>query len=156
MHIIDLTWFFRFSIESIVRISGITVYMLVRSPFLGGCALCIIPVVAVVNKKYGDWLRENAIAVQTALAQANSAAQEALSCVRTVISFAAEDHELQKYSDKIDIQYKLNIRQVSVCVLTHVLSDDQKCVERIGEAIQYIYGFVSSVLTLVNRLKSSS
>lgn len=87
--------------------------MLVRSPFLGGCALCIVPVVAVVNKKYGDWLRMNTIAVQTALAQANSAAQEALSCVRTVISFAAEGFEHQKYSDKIDVQYKLNIRQVS-------------------------------------------
>ena len=101
------------SIESIVRITGITMYMLIRSPLLGGCALCIVPVVAIINKKYGDWLRKNAIAVQTALAEANSVAQEALACVRTVIGFAAEDFELEKYSDKINIQYDLNIRQVS-------------------------------------------
>ena len=30
------TWFFRFSIESVVRITGITTYMLLRSPKLGG------------------------------------------------------------------------------------------------------------------------
>lgn len=136
----DLTWFFRFrsvncgvvnhvflascplhshilielfgSIESVVRISGIAVYMLIRSPVLGLIAVCIVPFVAVINKKYGDWLCENAIAVQSALAEANSVAQEALSCVRTVISFAAEDFEYKKYTEKIDVQYKLNIRQV--------------------------------------------
>jgi hypothetical protein len=46
----DLTWFFRFSIESVVRITGITAYMLIRSPRLGACALSIIPIVAAVNK----------------------------------------------------------------------------------------------------------
>jgi ABC-type multidrug transport system fused ATPase/permease subunit len=46
----DLTWFFRFSIESVVRITGITAYMLIRSPRLGTCALSIIPIVAAVNK----------------------------------------------------------------------------------------------------------
>lgn len=105
--------YYTYSIESVVRISGITAYMLIRSPLLGACALSIVPVVAVVNKKYGDWLRKNAIAVQTALAQANSVAQEAISCVRTVISFAAEGFEYDKYTDKIDVQYKLNVRQVS-------------------------------------------
>jgi len=108
----DLTWFFRFSIESVVRITGITAYMLVRCPLLGACALSIVPFVAVVNKKYGDWLRKNAIAVQTALAQANSVAQEAISCVRTVVAFAAEKFEYEKYTDKIDVQYRLNVRQL--------------------------------------------
>ena len=108
----DLTWFFRFSIESVVRITGIAIYMLVRCPTLGGCALTIVPVVAVVNKFYGNWLRKNAIEVQDALAQANSAAQEAFSCVRTVIAFAAEYSEIRKYSDRIDEHYRLNIRQL--------------------------------------------
>lgn len=100
------------SIESVVRITGITAYMLVRCPLLGACALSIVPFVAVVNKKYGDWLRKNAIAVQTALAQANSVAQEAISCVRTVVAFAAEKFEYEKYTDKIDVQYRLNVRQL--------------------------------------------
>jgi ABC-type multidrug transport system fused ATPase/permease subunit len=108
----DLTWFFRFSIESIVRITGITAYMLIRSPRLGGCALSIVPVVGIVNKVYGDWLSKNAIAVQDALAEANAVAQEALSNVRTVIAFAAEDLEESHYRQKIQRQYELNVKQL--------------------------------------------
>lgn len=108
----DLTWCMRFSTESIGRITGITIYMLVRCPTLGGCALCIVPVVAIINKVYGDFLRNNAIQVQTALAQANSVAQEAFACVRTVISFATEDVENKKYRNKIDEQYHLKIREL--------------------------------------------
>lgn len=102
--------------------------MLIRSPLLGACALSICPIVAVVNKKYGDWLRKNAIAIQTALAQANSVAQEAISCVRTVISFAAERLEYQKYSEKIEVQYKLNVRQVSnVLSFSFATRDTKAC-----------------------------
>jgi ABC-type transport system involved in Fe-S cluster assembly fused permease/ATPase subunit len=52
------------------------------------------------------------MACQDAMAVANSAALEALSCVRTVIGFAAEDFEHSKYSEKIEAHYLLNVRQV--------------------------------------------
>lgn len=100
------------SIESVVRITGIAVYMLVRSPFLGLCALAIVPVVAIVNKFYGSWLSKNASLVQSALAEANSVAQEAFACARTVVAFAAEQQEHDKYVEKIDKHYQLNVRQV--------------------------------------------
>jgi len=108
----DLTWFFRFSIEATVRIAGISLYMLIRCPPLGCTALSIIPVVALANKKYGNWLAKNATAVQTALAEANNVAQEALTCIRTVISFATEDVECKKYDDKIEAHFRLNMSQV--------------------------------------------
>jgi len=38
----DLTWFFRFSIESVVRIVSIVSYMLYRSPQLGVCAISVV------------------------------------------------------------------------------------------------------------------
>ena len=101
------------SIESIVRIAGITSYMLIRSPILGACALSIIPFVAIINKFYGSWLNQNARRVQDALAEANSVAQETFSCIRTVIAFASESLEYDKYVSKIDRQYQLNVRQVS-------------------------------------------
>lgn len=110
----DLTWFFRFSIESVVRITGITTYMLIRSPRLGACALSIIPVVAIVNKYYGNWLRQNAEKVQDALAEANSVVQETFSCIHTVIAFASEEFEYSKYVEKIDRQYQLNVRQLYI------------------------------------------
>lgn len=108
----DLTWFFRFSIESVVRITGIASYMLIRSPTLAACALSIAPVVAVVNKWYGNWLSKNATAVQDALAEANSVAQEALANIRTVVAFAAERLESRRYETKIQRQYQLNVRQL--------------------------------------------
>jgi len=110
----DLTWFFRFSIESVVRITGITAYMLLKSPKLGACAISIVPLVAVVNKYYGSWLNENAARVQDALAAANSVAQETLGCIRTVVAFASEDSEYEKYKERIDEQYRLNIRQTYI------------------------------------------
>ena len=78
--------------------------MLLRSPKLGACAISIVPLVAVVNKYYGNWLGENAARVQDALAAANSVAQETLGCIRTVVAFASEDSEYDKYKKRI-IQY---------------------------------------------------
>jgi ABC-type multidrug transport system fused ATPase/permease subunit len=57
-------------------------------------------------------LKINATRVQDALAAANSVAQETLACVRTVISFASEDAEYSKYKDRINDQFKLNVRQI--------------------------------------------
>ena len=108
----DLTWFFRFSVESVVRISGIAGYMLVRSPRLAACALGIVPAVAVINKVYGDWLCRNAAQVQDALAEANAVAQEALANVRTVLAFAAESKECARYEGRIERQYLLNVQQL--------------------------------------------
>lgn len=108
----DLTWFFRFSIESVVRITGIVTYMLIRSPKLGLCTISAMPIVASVNKMYGDWLNQNAIEVQTALAEANSVAQETLSCVRTVIGSTSEGFEHSKYQKMIERYYNLNVRQL--------------------------------------------
>jgi ABC-type multidrug transport system fused ATPase/permease subunit len=85
--------------------------MLLRSPRLGACALSVVPVVAIVNKYYGNWLKKNAKNVQDALAEANSVAQETLSCIRTVIALASEDLEHEKYVDRINEQYRLNVRQ---------------------------------------------
>ena len=108
----DLTWFFRFSIESMVRITGITTYMFIRSPKLGAVALSIVPLIAAVNKVYGQWLSDNAKKVQDALAAANSVSQESLACIRTVVAFASENLELRKYVEKIDEQFRLNVRQI--------------------------------------------
>ena len=84
----DLTWVFRFLIEAMVRIGGIMGYMLVRSWRLSLLALSIIPVTSVVNVFYGKWMWKNQAKVQTAIAQANSVAQEVLAAIRTVFSFA--------------------------------------------------------------------
>lgn len=108
----DLTWFFRFSVEAAVRITGISTYMILRSPFLGLCTVGIVPVVGVINKLYGDWLAKNAQAVQNSLAEATTSAHESLACIQTVITSASEEHECEKYTKKVNTMYALNIRQM--------------------------------------------
>jgi len=108
----DLTWFFRFSVEAVVRITGIAVYMIIRSPYLGLCTVGIVPVVGIINKVYGDWLGKNAKKVQTALANATTSAYESISCIKTVMTSAEEAYECEKYDAKIEKLYSLNISQV--------------------------------------------
>lgn len=86
--------------------------MLIQCPILGFCAITIVPAVGLVNKIYGNWLNKNAAEVQDALAAANHVAQETFSCIRTVIAFASERQEYRKYKERIDHQFKLNVRQV--------------------------------------------
>ncbi|EJK45716.1 hypothetical protein THAOC_35654 [Thalassiosira oceanica] len=108
----DLTWFFRFSVEATVRIVGISTYMLIRSPILGGCTLAIVPLVGIANKLYGDFLAENAKGIQSALAESTSVAHETLGSIKTVLTLACEKHEISKYRKKIDRFYDLNMKQV--------------------------------------------
>jgi len=110
----DLTWFFRFSIEALVRITGISIYMIIRSPALGGCTLTIVPVVGIINKVYGDWLGKNAEKVQTALAKSTACAHESLSCIKTVITLGCEEHESKKYNTQIERLYDLSMKQLIV------------------------------------------
>lgn len=87
--------------------------MFIRSPKLATCVVSIIPIVAVANKKYGDWLRRNAALVQDALADATTAALEAISCVKTVFSFSSEDLERVRYNKAIEKLYRCSLQQVS-------------------------------------------
>jgi ABC-type multidrug transport system fused ATPase/permease subunit len=93
----DLTWVFRFAIEATVRISLIVAYMFAFEPRLALVAIAIIPVVAAINKSYGDWLSANQNKVQASLANANTVAHEAVGSFRTVYSFAQEDSEHRRY-----------------------------------------------------------
>jgi hypothetical protein len=107
----DLTWVFRFAIEAMVRIGGILGYMFWFEWRLACVAVAIIPVVAAINKFYGDWLNKNATRVQAALGDANAVAHEAVAGFRTVYSFAQEKREMGRYNRAIDEYYMLNVRQ---------------------------------------------
>jgi len=117
----DLTWFFRFSIEATVRVVVIIVYMFYRCPKLAATACSVIPLIALLNKAYGDWLGRNAKAVQDSLADANKIAQEAISCIQTVIAYTAEDVELDKYSKRVQRNYALNMQQQFATALYYML-----------------------------------
>jgi ATP-binding cassette subfamily B (MDR/TAP) protein 9 len=108
----DLTWVFRFSIEAVVRITGVAGYMFLISPPLAGAACLAVPLVALGNKFYGQWLHDNAKRVQAALAASNAHATEIVSAAHTVISFAAEYFEAQRYAGFIQTLYTFSMWQV--------------------------------------------
>ena len=55
----DLTWVFRFTIEALVRIGGIMVYMFIRSWQLALLACSAIPITAIINRIYAKYVVAN-------------------------------------------------------------------------------------------------
>lgn len=116
----DLTWVFRFTLESLVRIGGTIAYMLVRSWQLGLLALTIIPITAYINRYYAAFLQTNQKQVQSALANANVVATECVSSIRTVRSFAMEDGEHSRYAKHIGQHFRLMRRQIYLTSLYYM------------------------------------
>lgn len=79
--------------------------LLYTSPVLTGLMLAIVPVVAVGAVTYGRKVRGLSKQTQDALAAANEVAEEGLSGIRTVRSFAAERHEVKRYSAATERAY---------------------------------------------------
>lgn len=109
----DLTWVFRWSIESVVRISGIVAYMFFRDWRLALVAVTIVPPCTLANTCYGRWLRSNASKVQAALAAAGARSNEALNASSTVAACAAEAFEVERYARRILDFYRLSVAQAA-------------------------------------------
>ena len=67
-----------------------------------------------IGKVYGDWLHRNSKAVQASLAVANTAALEALSCIRTVFLHGTEQAEVLRYGAAIREYFVLNVKQTAM------------------------------------------
>ncbi|XP_076106354.1 ABC-type oligopeptide transporter ABCB9-like isoform X1 [Mytilus galloprovincialis] len=93
---------------------GIIVFMFKLSWRLSLLTLIAFPIVLGVSKVYGEYYRDLASKVQDALAAANNVAEEALSAIRTVRSFANEDGEKDRYRTSLHKAYKINVKQANV------------------------------------------
>ncbi len=82
------------------------------SPVLTGLMLAIVPAVAVGAVTYGRKVRGLSKEAQDALAAANEVAEESLSGIRTVRSFAAERHEVERYRDATERAFGIARRRV--------------------------------------------
>ena len=94
-------------LRSLAQVLGGVGFLLWTSPVLTGLMLAIVPAIAVGAVIYGRRIRKLAREVQDALAAAGEVAEEAISGVRTVRSFAAEEAEVARYSAKIQHSYSL-------------------------------------------------
>jgi ABC transporter fused permease/ATP-binding protein len=95
---------------------GGVVMLLYTSPRLTLVMLAVVPPVAVGAVAYGRRVRKLSKQVQDALAGSNEVAEESLSGVRTVRSFAAEKSEVARYRSAVEKAFELarnRIRQSS-------------------------------------------
>ncbi len=94
-------------LRSLAQVLGGIGFLLWTSPLLTGLMLAIVPAIAVGAVTYGRRIRKLSKEVQDALAAAAEVAEEAISGIRTVRSFAAEKAESKRYSEKVQHSFSL-------------------------------------------------
>jgi ABC transporter fused permease/ATP-binding protein len=88
-------------------ILGGIAFLLYTSPVLTALMLAVVPAVAVGAMLYGRYIRKLSRQVQDALAQSNEVAEESISGIRTVRSFAAEESEMARYGTAVQHSFSL-------------------------------------------------
>ncbi|KAI3730633.1 hypothetical protein L1987_61805 [Smallanthus sonchifolius] len=77
-------------------------------------ALVVVPGISIAVRQVGRYLREVSHKTQAAAAVASSIAEESFGAVRTVRSFAQENYEISRYSEKVDETLKLGLQYAKV------------------------------------------
>ena len=99
-------------LRSLAQIAGGIGFLLWTSPILTLLMLAVVPPVALGAVLYGRRVRKLSRDVQDALAAAGETAEEAISGIRTVRSFAAEKAEGERYRGKIQHAYQIAKKRV--------------------------------------------
>ena len=94
-----------------VQVLGALAMLFYTSPSLTLTMLAVVPPVALGAVAYGRRVRRLSREVQDALAKASEVAEESLSGIRTVRSFAAEELEVQRYHAAVDRSFDLARRR---------------------------------------------
>ncbi|KAH1248574.1 ABC transporter B family member 25 [Glycine max] len=100
-------------------------------------ALAVVPVLSVAVRKFGRYLRELSHKTQAAAAVASSIAEESFGAIRTVRSFAQEDYETTRYSEKVNETLNLGLKQAKVVGL---FSGGLNAASTLSVIIVVIYG----------------
>jgi len=98
---------FNVFLRNSVRVIGILGFMITISWRLSIVSLVSVPVIAILSEAFGEQYRRLSEQIQNSLAVANESAEEAISCIRTVRSFAAENEESERYANRLNKTYKL-------------------------------------------------
>ncbi|KAL7836254.1 hypothetical protein AOLI_G00275380 [Acnodon oligacanthus] len=98
-------------LRSFVKAVGFLIFMFGMSWKLSLVTLMGFPYIAVVSKLYGQYYKRLTKEVQTSLAHANKLAEETISAMRTVRSFANEEQEANSYHERLLEVFRLNKKQ---------------------------------------------
>jgi ABC-type multidrug transport system fused ATPase/permease subunit len=95
--------------QVITIVGGITLLMII-SPRLTGFMLMLIPVVAIVARVFGTFIRKLSKKAQTIVAESNTIVEETLQAVASVKAFANEAYEIFRYKKKTDEVIEVSLK----------------------------------------------
>ncbi|XP_014026453.1 ABC-type oligopeptide transporter ABCB9 isoform X2 [Salmo salar] len=98
-------------LRSMVKGIGFFIFMFGMSWKLTLVTIMGFPFIAVISNVYGEYYKRLTKEVQTALAQANQVAEETVSSMKTVRSFANEEQEADSYYSRLHVMFQLNKKQ---------------------------------------------
>ncbi|HUP24059.1 MAG TPA: ABC transporter transmembrane domain-containing protein [Thermoanaerobaculia bacterium] len=96
--------------HSLGAVGGLAM-LLYMSPRLTGAAMAVVPLAVIALVVYGRKIRKLSVQVQDALAAASVIAEESISGIRTVRSFAREPEEMARYGGALEESYRLAARR---------------------------------------------
>ncbi|XP_054568719.1 ABC-type oligopeptide transporter ABCB9 [Eptesicus fuscus] len=100
-------------LRNAVKITGVVVFMFSLSWQLSLVTFMGFPIIMMVSDIYGKYYKRLSKEVQNALARASNTAEETISAMKTVRSFANEEEEAEVYSQKLQQVYKLNRKEAA-------------------------------------------
>ncbi|KAM9102399.1 ATP-binding cassette sub-family B member 9 isoform X6 [Sarcophilus harrisii] len=98
-------------LRNTVKVTGVVVFMFSLSWQLSLVTFMGFPIIMMVSDIYGKYYKRLSKEVQNALARASNTAEETISAMKTVRSFANEEEEAEVYSRKLQQVYKLNRKE---------------------------------------------
>jgi ABC transporter fused permease/ATP-binding protein len=96
--------------HSLGAVGGLAM-LLYMSPRLTVAAMAVVPLAVIALAFYGRKIRRLSVQVQDALAAASVIAEESISGIRTVRSFAREPEEMARYGGALEESYRLAARR---------------------------------------------
>uniref|UniRef100_A0A2K5DPG2 ABC-type oligopeptide transporter ABCB9 n=1 Tax=Aotus nancymaae TaxID=37293 RepID=A0A2K5DPG2_AOTNA len=100
-------------LRNTVKVTGVVVFMFSLSWQLSLVTFMGFPIIMVVSNIYGKYYKRLSKEVQNALARASNTAEETISAMKTVRSFANEEEEAEVYLRKLQQVYKLNRKEAA-------------------------------------------
>ncbi|XP_058435801.1 ABC-type oligopeptide transporter ABCB9 isoform X2 [Marmota monax] len=100
-------------LRNTVKVTGVVVFMFSLSWQLSLVTFMGFPIIMMVSNIYGKYYKRLSKEVQSALARASNTAEETISAMKTVRSFANEEEEAEVYFRKLQQVYKLNRKEAA-------------------------------------------
>uniref|UniRef100_A0A096LVF9 ABC-type oligopeptide transporter ABCB9 n=1 Tax=Poecilia formosa TaxID=48698 RepID=A0A096LVF9_POEFO len=130
-------------LRSVIKGTGFIIFMFRMSWKLTLVTVMGFPFIALVSKLYGEYYKKLTKEVQTVLAEANKVAEETISGMRTVRSFANESREANSYYAKLLVMFQLNKKQA----LAYACYMWSSCISELALEVAVLYYGGHLVLT---------